>query len=75
MGPVHQRQAEVARDPAATKRNLDNWSARSDSDFGLQANYLISDTVEVVAQSVSRYNYKGNFSREYQKHRGVHPTP
>ena len=57
-------QAEVARDLLQPRGISDNWSARSDSDFGLQANYLISDTVEVVAQSVSRYNYKGNFSPE-----------
>ena len=32
-------QAEVARDLLQPRGISDNWSARSDSDFGLQANY------------------------------------
>jgi hypothetical protein len=57
-------QAEVARDLLQPKGISDNWSARSDSDFGIQANYSVNDTVEVVTQAVSRYSYKGNFTPE-----------
>lgn len=41
-----------------------HWSARGDSDFGLQLNYLASDTVEATAQVVSRYGSDGNFKPE-----------
>ena len=57
-------QAEVARDLLQPRGISNHWSARSDSDFGVQANYSIGDTAEVVAQAVSRYNYKGNFAPE-----------
>lgn len=57
-------QAEVARDLLQPRGIPDHWSARNDANLGVQANYLASDTVEAVAQAVSRYNYKGNFTPE-----------
>lgn len=57
-------QAELARDVAQPRGVSDHWSGRNDSNFGLQANYLASESVEAVAQAVSRYNHKGNFDPE-----------
>lgn len=56
--------AEVARDRLQPRGVSDRWSGRTDSDFGLQANYLASDTFEAVVQAVSRYNDRGNFAPE-----------
>jgi len=57
-------QAEVARDLLQPRGISDHWSGKIDSNIGVQANYLASDTVEAVVQAVSRYNYKGNFAPE-----------
>lgn len=57
-------QAEVARDLLQPRGVSDHWSGKIDSNLGVQANYLASDTVEAVVQVVSRYNHKGNFAPE-----------
>lgn len=57
-------QAEVARDLLQPRGVSDHWSGKIDSNLGVQANYLASDSVEAVVQAVSRYNYKGNYSPE-----------
>lgn len=57
-------QAEVARDLLQPRGLSDHWSGKIDSNVGVQANYLASETIEAVVQAVSRYNYKGNFSPE-----------
>ena len=56
--------AEVARDLSQPEGASDHWTSKIDSNLGLQANYLASDALEAVVQSVSRYNYRGNFSPE-----------
>lgn len=55
-------QAEVARDLLQPRGVSDHWSGKIDSNLGVQANYVASDSVEAVAQAVSRYNHKGNFN-------------
>jgi len=57
-------QAEVARDLLQPRGVSDHWSGKIDSNLGVQANYLASEKIEAVLQTVSRYNYKGNFSPE-----------
>ncbi len=57
-------QGEVARDLSQPRGIGDHWSAKIDSDFGLQLNYVASNTLEAVVQAVSRYNDRGNFSPE-----------
>lgn len=56
--------AEVARDLLQPRGVSDHWSGKIDSNVGMQANYLASETVETVIQAVSRYNHKGNFAPE-----------
>ncbi|GHU38189.1 hypothetical protein AGMMS50256_37130 [Betaproteobacteria bacterium] len=57
-------QAEMRRNLLQPRGISKHWSARGDSDFGLQLNYLASDTVEATAQVVSRYGSDGNFKPE-----------
>ena len=56
--------AEVARDLLQPRGVSDHWSGKIDSNFGLQANVVASDTLEAVVQAVSRYNYRGNYAPE-----------
>jgi len=53
--------AEIARDLSQPTGVSDDWSGKIDSNLGVQANYLASDTMEAVVQVVSRYNHRGNF--------------
>ena len=57
-------QAEFARDLLQPRGVSDHWSGKIDSNVGLQANFLASNTLEAVVQAVSRYNYRGNFAPE-----------
>jgi hypothetical protein len=57
-------QAEISRNLLQPRGISKHWSARDDSDFGLQLNYQMSDTVEATAQVVSRYGSDGNFKPE-----------
>jgi hypothetical protein len=57
-------QAEVARDLLQRHGISSHWSGKFDSIVGLQVNHQASETVEMVAQAISRYNYKGNFAPE-----------
>ncbi len=57
-------QAEVTRDSLQPRGISDDWSGKIDSNIGVQANYMVSETVEAVIQAVSRYNYRDNFSPE-----------
>ncbi|MDR3300517.1 MAG: hypothetical protein LBU43_11125 [Candidatus Accumulibacter sp.] len=55
-------QAEITHDLLQPHGVSNHWSGKIDSNLGAQLNYVASDTVEAVAQVVSRYNYKGNFT-------------
>lgn len=54
--------AEIARDLSQPDGVSDHWSGKIDSNLGVQANYLVNDTVEAVVQAVSRYSHRGNFA-------------
>lgn len=57
-------QAELVRDLSQPRGISNQWSGRSDSVFGLQANFQTTSTLEAVAQVVSRYHAEGNFRPE-----------
>ena len=54
-------EAEILRSLTPPEGITDHWSAKSDSIFGLQASYRISDEVETVAQAVSYLRDDGSF--------------
>ena len=57
-------QAEFVRDLSQPRGISSKWSGKIDSVLGLQANFKANDTLEAVAQAVSRYHSDGNFSPE-----------
>ena len=57
-------QAEFVRDLSQPRGITSKWSGKIDSMLGLQANFKANDTLEAVAQAVSRYHSNGNFSPE-----------
>ena len=57
-------QAEVVRDLSQPRGAANQWTGKTDSVLGLQANFQASDSLEAVAQIVSRYHSGGNYSPE-----------
>lgn len=50
-------QAEFVRDLSQPKGITNRWSGRIDSVLGVQANWQVVPTLELVGQAVSRYHY------------------
>ena len=55
---------EFVRDLSQARGATDEWTAKTDSVFGLQANWQITPQWQVVAQGVSRYRYDRSFRPE-----------
>lgn len=56
--------AEYVRDLSQPHGLTRHWSGRIDSLAGIQANWSIDESIEGVAQVVSRYRHSGNFRPE-----------
>lgn len=56
--------AEFVRDLSQPKGVSNHWSGRVDSKLGVQANWKVASSVELVGQAVSRYHSEGNFKPE-----------
>jgi len=54
-------EAEIVRGLTPPDGITDHWSARSDSNLGVQASYRFSDEVETVVQAVSHLRDDGSF--------------
>lgn len=57
----HTDQAEFIRDISQQSGPAGEWSPHVDSRLGLQLGWRFTPEIDVVAQGVSRYNYKGNY--------------
>lgn len=57
-------QAEFVRDLSQPGGISRKWAAKTDSVFGLQGNLRLNEQVEGVAQVVSRYGHRGDFTPE-----------
>lgn len=55
---------EFVRDLSQARGATDEWTAKTDSVLGLQANWRITPQWQVVAQGVSRYRYDRSFRPE-----------
>ncbi len=55
---------QYVRDLSQPKGLDSSWSAKIDSVLGLQASYRFGDSVEAVAQAITRYRYDDSYSPE-----------
>lgn len=59
-----QDNAEFVRDLSQPRGLQSNWSTRTDSLFGVQANYQVGRDTEAVVQAISRYRSNGSHQPE-----------
>lgn len=59
---TNSQNAEFVRDLSQPRGIVEQWSARTDSLLGLQANYQINNQWEAVVQAVTRYRYDRSYT-------------
>lgn len=57
-------EAGFVRDLSQPQGSAKRWSAKNDSNIGLQLNWAASTDLELVGQAVSRYHYDGSYDPE-----------